>query len=116
MKNKCPEKNCPIVSGLDDHKHHKPTHTPTPWNYDKANEILSSEAIYPKYVCGFELRSLPTNEDAAFIVRAVNCHEELVEALKIALYDLQILGLKDPMYRPRCLTKANKAIAEAEGK
>lgn len=41
-------------------------------------------------------------------------HAELLEALKIALYDLSILNQKDPMYRPRCKTKSEKAISQAE--
>ena len=42
--------------------------------------------------------------------------EELLAVLRIALYDLAILNKKDPLYRPRCLSKAQRAIAKAEGK
>lgn len=34
----------------------------------------------------------------------------LIDALTIALYDLEVLGKKDPLYVPRCKHKAHNAL------
>lgn len=71
----------------------KQTHTPTPWGVD---EIAEDEAgqetlgIYAEeggYVCGIHCGSdtqIDEQDQAnvAFIVKAVNCHDELVKLLK----------------------------------
>lgn len=55
-------------------------HTPLPWHIGKSN---------PHVVYGADMTSINqcrTNEDAAFIVRAVNNHDALVNALRGLLH------------------------------
>jgi len=69
-------------------------HTPTPWTVDMIAHATDEMA-----------RSGRPNERAAFIVRAVNAHEELLEALR----EIKMRGGVDGEI-------ARKAIAKAEGK
>ncbi len=97
----------------------KTTHTPTPWKYveDKSlgdREFGKGETMDGKNTPFSSIK----REDAAFIVRAVNSHEELLFALK------QLLEMVED--RPRHKYEvpgtvgdreklAHKAIAKAEG-
>ena len=66
------------------------THTPTPWRNDLHNNILAGDVTVAT-VWG-DNKDKPTKENAAFIVRAVNSHEALLEAVKTAremLYEAQ---------------------------
>ena len=69
-------------------------HTPTPWP-----ENINLMALMERD---------NWTENRAFIVKAVNCHEELLNALKAALYDV-----KNSMYTTSLKT-IEKAIAKAE--
>lgn len=66
-------------------KEKEQTHTPTPWFIDALRE---SRGVAPKFtVCtlsGEEHTIAPTIDatDAAYIVKCVNAHEELVEVAK----------------------------------
>lgn len=86
----------------------KPQHTPTPWTLDEAGIIWGPhEELAGKskgYQCIAEEIEL---EDAAFIVRAVNCHEELLAACKEVL---------DWVLATEVREQLSKAIAKAEGK
>lgn len=88
MKNKNPFQ-CSEQDALDAYKKSisKPTHTPTPWftkkgSDEKEHEIFSDKGVfeYPSYVGHAEQA-----KDAKFIVRAVNSHEALLNACKVAL-------------------------------
>lgn len=97
-------------------------HTPTPWMIKTGLKFAEGRL----YICdkdgqrlalilqnGYQQPSLTKKEaeaNAAFIVRAVNCHEELVEmlrglathpSLKISVVDMEMIG---------------RLIAKAEGK
>lgn len=54
-------------------------HTPTPWKVVEGIEIWKDKTHIADCLDG------DTNDNAAFIVRAVNAHEELVEAIQWAL-------------------------------
>lgn len=107
-------------------------HSPTPWHVDVT--YLGKDRQRTDFVIRSKADSLPDgsrvaiisdgshvldpkpNEAAAanatFIVRAVNSHEELLEALKDALRIVQA-------YRPqaeRTISQSQAAIAKAEGK
>lgn len=91
------------------------THTPTPWKVDIRGFIFS-DAKDCVVAVG------PTNDkgaykhNAAFIVRAVNCHEELVECLKKLVSDMNSgMSLPSPTVEYE-IKLALKAIAKAEGK
>jgi len=55
-------------------------HTPTPWNYDGMNYIFSKDNEMIAEIRGYGAK-LPMDVNAAFIVRAVNAHENLVQML-----------------------------------
>ena len=116
--------------GADRDCHPKATHTPTPWQLcntrpdhpktDPDNRLL----IVPNDPSlGASIAQMPYNGDddlkiksyanAAFIVRAVNAHEELLAALKTAKAYM-VPGDKT-IYRVDIRT-VEKAITKAEGK
>jgi hypothetical protein len=57
------------------------THTPTPWllGNDRETIIATDDDIVVD--CGIR-RAEEAEANAAFIIRAVNCHEELLDAVK----------------------------------
>lgn len=85
-------------------------HTPTPWT--KSASLLDG---FEKCICtesGETIAFLDNNDDAKFIVRAVNCHDELVEALKVMVDYFKDTTPTHSMV----LYKAEQALAKAEGK
>lgn len=79
-------------------------HTPTPWMLDKGSlEIIGAHGETVVY----GLNSTPA--DSEFILRAVNAHEELLAALKLAA---EVLRLKESSIARHCA----QVIAKAEGK
>lgn len=62
-------------------------HTPTPWMYYENGSVGRDKT--PMYTIGFGiggmLGEVVGEANAQFIVKAVNCHEELLEACKKAL-------------------------------
>ena len=67
--------------------------------------IATTDLAYPEWVAYAEA----TN--AAYIVKAVNCHAELVEALKELRYQLWLLA-KDP-HNNAWIKQANTILAKA---
>lgn len=63
-------------------------HTPLPWQYHRGEDYIQIFADNQKNknleVCEFHCYSDECESDVAIIVRAVNSHSELVEALKLA--------------------------------
>lgn len=78
-------------------------HTPTPWETKEGRIYQQGKPGCIAVVQGYENE---VAKDAAFIVRAVNAHEELLAALHTAKARLQVagLGVKD----------IERAIAKAE--
>jgi hypothetical protein len=69
------------------------THTPTPWDYyenDGEPAIVTNDGTWRGTVAKVEL-----SEDAAFIVRACNAHDALVEALEMARSRIQWLAVEE---------------------
>lgn len=64
----------------------KPSHTPTPW---ALNEPIKTEIVSGYGSTDIGVAQNLREADAAFIVRAVNSHEELVKALKDVLFVLK---------------------------
>lgn len=90
----------------------KPQHTPTPWKTMTLNPyIFSGEEPEEIAVARFDMK-LPLDQqkaNAAFIVKAVNCHEELLEAAKSMQAEIRRrVGFT--------ATAWDEAIAKAEGK
>jgi hypothetical protein len=62
-------------------------HTPTPWrSLIKGGRFIITDDGIPIAECMHELKQ-PDGANAAFIVKACNCHDELLEACKVALND-----------------------------
>lgn len=67
-------------------------HTPTPWEIIERNEyLIIIDGVQSKRnqkirlaVCDLPACHIAAEANAAFIVKAVNCHDELVLALDIA--------------------------------
>ena len=58
-------------------------HTPTPWKVERCP--CGHPSCKKAMVAPIAMRQgLMSNEDAQFIVKAVNCHDEMVEVLKEA--------------------------------
>ena len=97
----------------------KGEHTPTPWNVAKARVLQGREhwTIETKNGRNTPVSAILKEEDAAFIVRAVNSHEELLEALIAALPYVET-ALEDQGYKPgvvdRMTRQIRAAIAKAE--
>ncbi len=98
----------------------KVEHTPTPWRVELKRSPLRIEPTDQKFppIANVLHQDTPeeTNANAAFIVRAVNAYEEL---LQISHYvkDLVRLHKEGKSYPVEFLGKeAEKAIAKAEGK
>lgn len=96
----------------------KPTHTPTPWTQEKARywKLLSEgkhfmSVSFPSGVSD----ELTNSANAAYIVRAVNSHEELLEALKQLANVTNQKGMNRVVVNS-IVDRAWKAIAKAEGK
>ncbi len=80
------------------------THTPTPFTLGRINALLNERF---------------NTEDAAFIVRAVNVHEELLEALLHAHGELDNLNPNDhdgALYCQCETARTYQRFAKAEGK
>lgn len=86
----------------------KPQHTPAPWY---VGESLRGITLYDADKLPLLGMNPNSDVDAAFIVKAVNCHEELVSALRAIRLRIQkgasILG---------SLEVVERAIAKAEGR
>jgi hypothetical protein len=88
----------------------KTTHTPTPWlsQYNGENWHITDGHSFVASLCG---NSKIDATNAAFIVRAVNSHESLVNACGELLGLCSSNGINDSR-----MDIARKAIAKAEGR
>ena len=83
-------------------------HAPPPWKIDGDNEdtIVTDD--------GLVAQTYGDAQNAAFIILAVNCHEEMLKALKVALNAIGQHGGN----HPACLDAMNQAyeaIVKANG-
>lgn len=92
----------------------------TPWTFShegvdrfirnaQGEAIVSDTQYYPWVDFG-------EDEGWAAVVRAVNCHEELVAALKLALYELENAHRADYLVSRNTFDVAREAIAHAEAR
>lgn len=115
------------MEGLPNTVVHEAEHTPTPWNQEGRAitcERWSTIATVDNGATDMDENVITEDEadaNAAFIVRAVNAHEELLTALKksAAILDVLVnsdLSADDYKDAERYLLLAQQAIANAEGK
>lgn len=106
------------------------THTPTPWSSNKQGSTIHIKSPSSGYTVALieSCTDLVYSQDeinAAFIVKAVNCHEELLEKLKNAIETMKWaliqknpkVGSLDPcvMACQDLRDSLREAIAKAEG-
>ncbi len=104
-------------------KPHLPAHTPTPWYIERGYSVFGKTLKIPffRHIASTGGIDNPAAvADAAFIVRAVNAHEELIGIVR---FDAQLIHEKHnhpgksftTCDDPYCVTRRN-AIAKAEGR
>ena len=88
----------------------KAAHTPTPW------KIIERHAVSDIMKDNKPLGTMIQKEDATFIVRAVNAHEGLLEALRYGLdAHERLVGNARAQAMDKFVEYGHKAIAKAEG-
>ncbi len=93
----------------------KPSHTPTPWSIGQFDQVSIDGKGTADSICvkGFSLSHSPeAKANAAFIVRAVNSHEELVQALVTVVHMLK----QESVPSVHQTDQWESLIAKAEGK
>lgn len=98
-------------------------HTPGPWHVQPIGRQGYIEADGPKFICDMQadVCSAPADvaemeANAAFIVKACNCHEELVGAAEDALQSLKRLPDRAGAWRVTCIMQLEAALAKAKAK
>ena len=91
-------------------KKSEPNHTPTPWRVDIQGN-LRQETGKEIVVSVMPHTNRNKTDDAAFIVRAVNSHEELLKALKFVVTNYE---LSEALKKIGALEAFVQAIAKAE--
>jgi hypothetical protein len=106
-------------------------HTPTPWiradieDYPGSATSICSVAEPDRQICDIT----SSEDDIDFVLRAVNCHDELVEALdkaasimediakgvKLTGDNLALWALTTSVLLPKECTKARAVLAKAKG-
>ena len=90
-------------------------HTPTPWRESATGEIRDALG---RLVCHLTPRQPPAEQHALAvrILRAVNCHDDLVAALEGLLYEEGRSGLhaRDVDRRDAAVAQAHAALARAK--
>lgn len=81
-------------------------HTPTPWEHGQYLWSIDAE--------GIEVAQANTVEDAAFIVRACNAHEDLLAACEALEASLLAAFEEKPKLFEQAITLAHAAIAKAK--
>lgn len=102
------------------------THTPTPWKTEYENEygpeyeLLGPDGILVLQYEWNSDRQAEVEANASFVVRAVNCHDDLVAALKasrqwVEANTAQVRGLSAQAAAPgeAMLAQIDSAIAKA---
>ena len=86
-------------------------HTPTPWRLGRWGTSIVGPA---GDVIALEGPHAAPEHDLAFIVRAVNAHDALVEALQAILYETNEERRWDIQGFLNAITKARAALAQVE--
>jgi hypothetical protein len=101
------------------------SHTPLPWKYTPDSKekdglwdvIVGANGEQVIYGIAYEGCSFENEEaDAAFIVRAVNAHEELLQMLHVFIDQIDGDIMATQFFDSTFVNKAKQAIAEAEGR
>jgi len=91
------------------------SHTPTPWGWESLENRVRIEGNgYCVAIMQKGMDRQTTEANAAFIVRAVNSHEELLDVMRFIIEMNEKTGAERNM--PVAIRLAKKAIAKAEGK
>lgn len=100
-------------------------HTPGPWGFDETGYLQTIDNGYLIYASPWQENACDGDEtaiaNAAFIVLAVNTHDDLVAALRDAVEHMAAMeydrarGEPEP-FESQFLLNARAALAKAEGK
>lgn len=97
-------------------------HTPTPWKSKSGFVYIGSEYLSDKgskTICRTVKQGGHPEVNAAHIVKCVNAYDEMLEALKGALFalDTVLMTQNSEQFKPLAAyaVEARKAIAKAEG-
>lgn len=95
-------------------------HTPTPWHLHDMEmaTVCGPDNLFIALCEAVSRRHMEGKENAAFIVRAVNAHDDLAAALKETLRALEVADPAGSMGSNSSLSKqvARAALAKAEGR
>ena len=96
----------------------KSEHTPTPWHKTALDKIVNSTGT--TVIANLNLLEFGTDgntaiANAAFIVRAVNNHDALVEALEMALREMHELRAGKPLASGKAFFHVDQVLAAAKG-
>lgn len=92
-----------------------PKHTPTPWRYRDLGDTLAIYGPGNSMPHARVPRDRDSKADAAYIVRCVNAHEALVDALRMAHAALvSVCALTEDPYLRLAEVQARAALALAE--
>ena len=84
------------------------SHTPTPWEYlEDTGEIFPKDRNQSQYPIAESVKA----SNGKFIIHAINSHDELLEAAKVALEELDPWEVSSDK-----IEKLKKAIEKAEAK
>ena len=89
------------------------THTPTPWTSELGTVLACSHDLHDDYEDCEIICAALHKPDAAYIVRSVNAHEELLDAL-IAIDNAIADG--EVVLPTKIFAQLRQAIAKAEGR
>lgn len=90
-------------------------HTAAPWVgfYDQGKPYAILPAMRPGEICTFA-EPFPSEADANFIVRAVNCHAKLIVALQAVRNQYMLHVGPDDIIAQATVDLANEALAAAD--
>ena len=93
--------------------------TPRPWHTRSGDCCIrivekSLPEGFSVTICELSIGSFNFEANAKLIVKAVNCHDELVEALKEAHAMLENVGIEKGQYYGKAINKVDQALSKAE--
>lgn len=88
----------------------KSQHTPTPWRVGDAGATVFAPKSHSPLMVAQRLK----RDDAAFIVRACNAHDALVEALELAQDELSAIADYHACVSEEALDKISEALKLAK--
>lgn len=90
-------------------------HTPTPW-YHNYDDVLASEEPEDLIATFWHANDGKAVENAEFVVRACNAHDDLVAALSVMVERMERTGRESNLLDKAIADQSRAALAKAEAK